>query len=79
MTETDKKTLREPIAAWLAEHPDSTVAEIATGIGGDEWDVQHSVLYMVNDDIVDQVGKRRLLSEKTLRPVYRMREANASH
>ena len=71
MTESDKATLRNRIAAWLAEHPDSTTIEIAHGIDADEWDVQHAVLFMVNDGIATQVGKRET-AENGLRPIYRM-------
>lgn len=73
MTEIEKKKLQERIAAWLAEHPDSTTAEIAAGIEVDAWDVQHQVLFMHNKGIVRQVGKRELGYGKT-RPVYRVVE-----
>lgn len=73
MTEIEKKKLQERIAAWLAEHPDSTTAEIARGIQADEWDVQHAVCHMDVDGQVRQVGKRELGYGKT-RPVYRVVE-----
>lgn len=74
-TMTDRKNaLRERIAAWLAEHPDSTTDEIAAGIGADMWDVQHTVCFMVNDNIVQQVGKRELEGGR-MRPVYRIAAA----
>jgi len=75
MTEDEKKKLQERIAAWLAERPDSTVADIAAGLGADEWDVQHQLLFMVNRDAAQQVGKRRLLGEQRPRPIYRMNES----
>jgi len=65
--------LKTAILGYLAEHPDLTTAEIARGIGADEWDVQHAVCYMVNDGILRQVGKRELENGRT-RPIYRVVE-----
>ncbi len=71
MTDEKKTTLRDRILGYLAEHPDSTTSEIASGIGADWWDVQHAVCFMELNGQVSQVGRR----ETNLRPIYRVTTA----
>lgn len=64
---------RSRILGYLAENPDSTSAEIAGGIGADEWDVSRAICDMHIDGLVLRTGRKKI-EGRGVRPTYDVQE-----